>query len=215
MASVQGNTEQTRTPGNGALDMKLEAVVIPVSDVDRAKAFYTGLGWRLDADFVVGDNFRGVQVTPPGSPSSVHFGQGLTTAAPGSGQGFLLVVADIDAARAELASHGVQVSGVFHREGNNGQVPGPNPTQRSYFTYATFTDPDGNRWLLQEVTERLPGRVTAQPSYASPNDLAGALRRAEAAHGKHEAKTGQRDANWPAWYAEYMVREQSGEALPS
>jgi len=197
--------------------MKLEAVVIPVSDVDRAKRFYSKLGWRLDADFVVGDAFRGVQFTPPGSPSSIQFGRGVTSAAPGTTQGLYLVVSDIVAARAELVARGVDVSDVFHRAGpGNPPLSGPDPQRRSYFSYATFNDPDGNSWLLQEVTERFPGRVDANDTtFTSPVELAAALRRAEAAHGEHEKRTGgQRDANWPDWYAAYMVAEQAGKELP-
>jgi catechol 2,3-dioxygenase-like lactoylglutathione lyase family enzyme len=199
------------------IEMKLEVVVIPVSDVDRAKRFYGDLGWRLDADFVVGDTFRVVQFTPPGSPSSIHFGTGVTSAVPGSAQGLYLVVSDIEAARAELVRRGADVSEVFHVAGP-GQPPlsGRDPQRRSYFSYATFKDPDGNGWLLQEVTARFPGRVDASgTTYTSPADLAGALRRAEAAHGEHEKRTGVRDADWPNWYAEYMVAEQAGKPLPS
>jgi len=199
------------------IDMKLEAVVIPVSDVDRAKRFYSKLGWRLDADFVVGDAFRAIQFTPPGSPSSIHFGKGLTSAQPGTAQGLYLVVSDIVAARAELVARGVDVSDVFHRAGpGNPPLSGPDPQRRSYFSYATFNDPDGNSWLLQEVTERFPGRVDANDTrFTSPVELAAALRRAEAAHGEHEKRTGgQRDANWPDWYAAYMVAEQAGKELP-
>ena len=208
---------ETETPGARTVDMKLEVVVIPVSDVDRAKHFYGNLGWRLDADFVVGDAFRGVQFTPPGSPSSIQFGKGVTSAAPGTMQGLYLVVSDIVAARAELVARGVDVSDVFHRAGP-GKPPlgGPDPQRRSYFSYATFNDPDGNSWLLQEVTERFPGRVDANDTtFTSPVELAAALRRAEAAHGEHEKRTGgQRDANWPDWYAAYMVAEQAGKELP-
>ncbi len=214
MPSVQASSPQ-RTPAAAPVDMKLEVVVIPVADVDRAKKFYTGLGWRLDADITVSENFRVVQVTPPGSPSSIHFGKGVTPAAPGSAQGLYLVVSDIEAARADLADRGVKVSEAFHRSAGEGLVPGPDPDHRSYFTYASFSDPDGNGWRLQEITQRLPGRVEAETAFASPSDLASALRRAEAAHGKHEARLGHRDADWPGWYAEYMVREQTGEALPS
>jgi catechol 2,3-dioxygenase-like lactoylglutathione lyase family enzyme len=204
------------------LDMKLEVVVIPVADVDRAKAFYSGLGWRLDADFVTGDDFRVVQFTPLGSGASVIFGRNVTTAAPGSAQGLHLTVSDIEAARAELVARGVEVSETFHDKdrgfhhgGTAGRVSGPDPERRSYTSFASFGDPDGNGWLLQEITVRLPGRVDADTSFASSGELANALRRAEAAHGQHEARTGERDANWPSWYAEYMVREQSGEELPS
>jgi len=205
------------TPRARTVDMKLEVVVIPVSDVDRAKHFYGNLGWRLDADFVVGDAFRAVQFTPPGSPSSIHFGKGVTSAAPGTTQGLYLVVSDIVAARAELVARGVDVSDVFHRAGpGNPPLSGPDPQRRSYFSYATFNDPDGNSWLLQEVTERFPGRVDANDTtFTSPVELAAALRRAEAAHGEHEKRTGgQRDANWPDWYAAYMVAEQAGKELP-
>jgi catechol 2,3-dioxygenase-like lactoylglutathione lyase family enzyme len=196
--------------------MKFEVAVIPVADVDRAKRFYSNLGWRLDADFVVGDAFRVVQFTPPGSPASIHFGKGLTSATPGSAQGLYLVVSDIEAARAELISHGAKVSEVLHRAGP-GQPPlkGRDPQGRSYVSYATFSDPDGNTWLLQEVTTRLPGRVDANDTiFTSPAELARALRRAEAAHGEHEKRTGVRDANWPDWYAEFMVAEQAGKELP-
>lgn len=198
------------------MDMKLEVVVLPVSDVDRAKAFYLGLGWRLDADFIVGDSFRVVQVTPPGSPASVHFGSGITSAAPGSTEGLYLVVTDIEAARDELLSHGAEVSEVFHRNGPGlPPMSGPHPQRHTYSSFATFRDPDGNEWLLQEITARLPGRVDAAVTdYASASDLADAMRRAEAAHGEYEKRTGQRDDNWPAWYAAYMVAEQTGRELP-
>ena len=209
-----------------ATDMKLEIIVIPVSDVDRAKDFYTHLGWRLDADFAAGDEFRVIQVTPPGSGCSVIFGKNVTAAAPGSAQGLYLIVTDVEAAREELRSRGVAVSESFHGGDNvyagsdepyifgRIRVKGPDPAHGSYRSFASFRDPDGNGWLLQEVTTRLPGRVAGQPTYASVSDLAGALRRAEAAHGEHEKRTGKRDENWPDWYAEYMVKEQSGEKLP-
>jgi catechol 2,3-dioxygenase-like lactoylglutathione lyase family enzyme len=198
------------------MDMKLEVVVISVSDVDRAKRFYGALGWRLDADFVIGDQFRAVQFTPPGSSCSIHFGTGIATAAPGSARGLFLVVSDIVAARAELVARGAEVSEVFHRWVGEAPMSGVDPARRSYCSYATFSDPDGNEWLLQEVTTRLPGRVDAdRTTFASPTELAGALRRAEAAHGQHEKRTGVRDADWPRWYAEYMIREQAGQELPS
>ena len=200
------------------VDMKLEVVVIPVSDVDRAKRFYGGLGWRLDADFVVGDAFRGVQFTPPGSSCSIHFGTGITSAVPGSVRNLYLVVSDIEAARTELVARGVDVSEVFHRAGpGKPPVSGRDPERRSYSSFATFSDPDGNEWLLQEVTARLPGRVKADDTtFTSSTELASALRRAEAAHGEHEKRTGgQRDANWPEWYAEYMIAEQAGKPLPT
>jgi catechol 2,3-dioxygenase-like lactoylglutathione lyase family enzyme len=209
--------ERPVSPAAGMADMKLEVVVIPVSDVEIAKRFYTNLGWRLDADFIVGDASL-VQFTPPGSPCSIHFGTGLTSAVPGSASGLYLVVSDIEAARAELVAHGVDVSDVFHRAGpGKPPVKGLHPARSSYFTYATFRDPDGNEWLLQEVTTRFPGRVDANAtSFASVSDLASAMRRASAAHGEHEARMGgERDENWPDWYAAYMVAEQAGKPLPS
>jgi catechol 2,3-dioxygenase-like lactoylglutathione lyase family enzyme len=205
------------TPKARTVDMKLEVVVIPVADVERAKRFYGGLGWRLDADFVVGDAFRGVQFTPPGSSCSIHFGIGITSAVPGSAQNLYLVVSDIEAARAELVHRGVGVSEVFHRAGpGKPPVSGPHPARSSYSSFATFSDPDGNEWLLQEVTARLPGRVDAgDTTFTSSTELASALRRAAAAHGEHEKRTGQRDADWPSWYAQYMVAEQAGKELPT
>jgi catechol 2,3-dioxygenase-like lactoylglutathione lyase family enzyme len=201
------------------VDLKLEVVTIPVSDVDRAKAFYGGLGWRLDADFTTTSDHV-VQFTPPGSQCSIHFGTNLTTAAPGSAQGLLLIVSDIQAARDELVRRGVEVSEVFHFAGWNrvapdARVSGPAPDRQSYASFVSFSDPDGNGWLLQEITTRLPGRIDPGAiSFGSASDLASAFRRASAAHGEHEKRTGQPDANWPDWYAEYMVHEQSGEALP-
>ena len=167
--------------------LKLEVVVIPVADVDRAKRFYGGLGWRLDADFVVGDDFRVVQFTPPGSPCSIHFGKGITPAAPGSARGLYLVVSDIEAARAELVERGVDVSEAFHRAGpGQPAISGRDPERRSYSSFATFSDPDGNSWLLQEVTARFPGRVDGDDTkFTSSADLASALRRASEAHGEH------------------------------
>lgn len=204
------------TPRAQSVDMKLEVVVVPVADVDRAKRFYSDLGWRLDADFVLGDTFRGVQFTPPGSSCSIQFGAGITSAVPGSASGLYLVVSDIEAAHAELVARGVDVSDVFHRWVGEAPSSGPDPARRSYASYATFRDPDGNEWLLQEVTVRLPGRVDANgTTFTSPTELAAALRRAAAAHGEHEKRTGQHDEGWPDWYAEYIVREQSGEPLPA
>jgi len=202
---------------SGTQEMKLEVVVIPVSDVDRSKRFYGGLGWRLDADFVRGNEFRVVQFTPPGSPCSIHFGQGVTTAVPGSVQTLYLVVSDIVAARAELLAHGAAVSDVAHRvRPGEATHSGPHPQRQSYASFASFKDPDGNGWLLQEVTARLPGRVDAHDTtFTSSTELAAALRRAAAAHGEHEKRIGQRDANWPDWYAEYMVAEQAGKPLPT
>jgi len=211
--------------GAGIVDMKLEVVVIPVSDVDRAKEFYGGLGWRLDADRAAGDSFRIVQLTPPGSECSVQFGTGITSAAPGSAQDLYLIVSDIGAARAELVARGAEVSEVFHEGvpgarfhhgGANGRVSGPAPDDASYGSFVAFSDPDGNGWLFQEVTTRLPGRVDpAATSFGSASDLADAMRRAAVAHGEHEKRIGAADANWPGWYAEYMVAEQAGTELPT
>jgi catechol 2,3-dioxygenase-like lactoylglutathione lyase family enzyme len=213
----------TKAAAAERVDMKLEVVVIPVSDVDRAKRFYGGLGWRLDADFDTGDDFRVVQFTPPGSPCSIIFGMGVTSAVPGSAQGLHLVVSDIEAARADLVDRGVEVSelfhdagGVFHHAGRQGRLSGPDAKRRSYASFASFSDPDGNGWLFQEVTARLPGRVeTDDTSFSSSTELATALRRASAAHGEHEKRTGQHDEAWPDWYADYMVSEQAGKPLPS
>ena len=198
-------------------DMKLEVVVIPVSDVDRAKRFYANLGWRLDAEFAKGDDFRIVQFTPPGSPASIHFGKGVTAAAPGSAQGLFLVVSDIEAARAELIDRGVEVSEVSHRAPGEEPRKGREPQRRSYASFATFSDPDGNVWLLQEVTARLPGRVDADvTTFSSPAELAAALRRAAEAHGEHEKRIGKHDtAGWPDWYAEHIAAEQAGRPLPT
>jgi catechol 2,3-dioxygenase-like lactoylglutathione lyase family enzyme len=224
MSSVeQRSAPATDTPEGGTTDMKLEVVVIPVSDVDRAKDFYANLGWRLDADVVGGEDFRVVQLTPPGSPCSIIFGKSVTSAAPGSAQGLHLIVSDIEAARDGLVEHGVEVSevfhdagGVFHHAGTTGRVGGPDPERRSYGSFASFEDPDGSGWLFQEITTRLPGRIDpAETSFASASDLSNALQRAAAAHGEHEARIGREDPDWPAWYAEYMVREQAGEELPS
>jgi catechol 2,3-dioxygenase-like lactoylglutathione lyase family enzyme len=208
--------------GAGIVDEKLEVVVIPVSYVDRAKEFYGSLGWRLDADVARGDNFRLVQFTPPGSGSSIQFGVNLTSAAPGSAQAMLLAVSDIEAARSELIVRGVDASQVFHCETGTAcrfscigaRVTGPHPERLSYYSYVSFSDPDGNGWLLQEVTKRLAGRVAGNTMYTSAHDLDQAMIRASKAHGEHEKRTGQPDANWPDWYAEYMVREQLGEELP-
>jgi catechol 2,3-dioxygenase-like lactoylglutathione lyase family enzyme len=204
---------------SSTVDMNLENYVIPVSDVDRSKQFYEGLGWRLDADIAGGNDFRIVQFTPPGSGCSIGFGKGVTAAAPGSAKGLELVASDIEAARAELVGRGVDVSEVFHGSPFSpaGRISGPDPERASYKSYASFEDPDGNLWLLQEVTVRLPGRIdSAQTTFASSADLASAMRRASVAHGEHEKRLGgEYDVNWPDWYAEYMVREQAGEELPS
>ena len=199
-----------------AIDMKLEVAVIPVADVERAKRFYGDLGWRQDADFSVGDAFRVVQFTPPGSPCSIHFGTGITAAEPGSAESTYLIVSDIVAARAELVRRGAEIGGVFHRAGPGAPaIAGRDPEGRSYVSFATFSDPDGNSWLLQEVTQRLPGRVdAANTTFSSPAALAAALRRAADAHGEHEKQTGKHDEGWPDWYAEYIVAEQTGSPLP-
>jgi catechol 2,3-dioxygenase-like lactoylglutathione lyase family enzyme len=220
------NQARSKDSTTARVDMKFEIVVIPVSDVNRAKEFYGRLGWRLDAEFDTGDDYQIIQFTPPGSACSVIFGKNVTAAAPGSAQGLYLIVSDIEAARDELIAQGVDASEVFH--GADGvftgadqpylfgrlRVKGPDPEHRSYRSFVSFSDPDGNGWLLQEITTRLPGRVAGDTTYASASDLSQALRRTEAAHGEHEKRTGQRDANWPDWYAEYMVREQTGEELP-
>jgi catechol 2,3-dioxygenase-like lactoylglutathione lyase family enzyme len=160
MANTQtSNQKATPNPNEAFVEMKLEVVVLPVSDIERAKRFYGGLGWRLDADFGVGPDFWVVQFTPPGSQCSIQFGKGVTSAAPGSVQGVWLIVNDIEAARAELAGHGVEVTELFHFDAAHRMVPGPDPEARSYSTFASFSDPDGNRWLLQEIKKRLPGRV--------------------------------------------------------
>jgi catechol 2,3-dioxygenase-like lactoylglutathione lyase family enzyme len=207
--------------GARQVDMKLEAVIIPVDDVDRAKKFYEGLGWRLDADLGGGD-FRIVQFTPPGSGCSVQFGSGLTTAAPGSAEN-LLVVADIEAAHDALAEEGADTGDVFHdRTGGYNRFDvgvrerGPDPQRRTYASFLEFRDPDGNVWQMQEITSRLPGRVDEKvATYTSVADLAKALKRAEAAHGEHEKRTGERDEDWPSWYATFMLAEQTGDELPS
>jgi catechol 2,3-dioxygenase-like lactoylglutathione lyase family enzyme len=229
MATVQQEA-QAKGAASGAsaakVAHKLEVLVIPVSDVDRAKQFYTNLGWRLDADYDNGSDFRVIQITPTGSGCSIIFGKNVTAAAPGSAQGLYLVVSDVAAAREELLGRGVKVSEVFHDASGvyagpdepylfgRLRVSGPDPDHRSYRSFASFHDPDGNGWLFQEITTRLPGRVTGDTKYPSASELAQALRRASAAHGQHEARIGHADANWPDWYAEYMVREQSGEELP-
>jgi predicted enzyme related to lactoylglutathione lyase len=207
------------------VDLKLEVVVLPVADVERAKDFYGQLGWRLDADATAGDNFRIVQLTPPGSQCSIQFGTNMTSAAPGSAQGLYLIVSDIEAVRDQLVALGAEVSDAFHEgtlgdrfrpAGTDGRASGPAPNHRTYGSFASFSDPDGNGWLLQEVTTRLPGRVdAAETGFASAADLAGAMRRAEAAHGEHEKRIGAADPDWSDWYAAYMVAEQAGTELPT
>jgi catechol 2,3-dioxygenase-like lactoylglutathione lyase family enzyme len=208
------------------MDMKLEILVVPVSDVDRAKEFYGRLGWRLDADYDNGSDFRVIQFTPPGSGCSVIFGKNVTGAAPGSAQGMYLIVSDIAAVRAELLGIGVKIGEVFHDAGGvyagpdepylfgRKRVNGLDPEHRSYRSFASFSDPDGNGWLFQEITARLPGRVAGDTAYTSASDLSQAMRRAAAAHGEHEKRIGAADPNWPDWYAAYMVAEQSGKELP-
>jgi len=197
--------------------MNLEVALIPVSDVDRAKEFYTRLGWRLDDDIVMGNDFRVVQFTSSGSGCSISFGKGATAAAPGSFRGGL-IVSDIEAAHKELVARSISASEVFHGSPFSpaGRISGPDPERQSYRSYVSFEDPDGNAWIVQEVTRRLPGRIDpATTTFASANDLAGAMRRAAAAHGEHEKRNGQRDANWPGWYAAYMAAEQAGTELPT
>ncbi|HEY0685772.1 MAG TPA: VOC family protein [Steroidobacter sp.] len=199
-------------------DFKLEVVVIPVADVDRSKRFYTSLGWRLDADFSAEGGFRVVQMTPPGSPCSVHFGSGLTSAQPGSAQGMYLVVSDIAAARAELIERGVEASNIFHRVApGKPAADGLHPQRASYSSFATFSDPDGNKWLLQEISSRLPGRVGPDAvTFTSAAELTNALKRAATAHGEHEKRTpGQKHDDWPEWYAAYMLAEHTGKPLPT
>ena len=222
--------ETTATTHHQDPDLKLEAIVIPVSDVERSKLFYERLGWRLDADFADGQGWRVVQFTPPGSPASVLFGSQVTPAAPGTAQGLYLIVSDIEAARDALVRRGVEVSEVFHGADGDmtvgGDVPfllgrsrlsGPDAERISYRSYVSFQDPDGNGWLLQEVTTRLPGRIDPNAtSFASVADLASALRRAAIAHGEHEKNNGgEHDANWPDWYAAWLIAEQAGTPLPS
>jgi catechol 2,3-dioxygenase-like lactoylglutathione lyase family enzyme len=195
----------TQTPSAATVDLKLEVVVIPVSDVDRAKRFYESLGWRLDGDFAGADHWRGVQMTPPGSPCSIHFGKGLTTAAPGSAQNLYLVVSDIAAARDQLVARGAKVSEAFHFANFGGPpVPGPEPSGRSYGTYAAFSDPDGNTWLLQEVKTRLPGRGF-NPDVSTLTDL---LKETEEHHGEYEPTAPKH--HWSEWYAAYIVARERG-----
>jgi catechol 2,3-dioxygenase-like lactoylglutathione lyase family enzyme len=223
MSTTEGQN-RTAEYGTAEVDLKFEAVVIPVADVDRSKDFYERLGWRLDADLSFDNGFRVVQFTPPGSWCSVQFGTKVTPAAPGSASGLYLIVSDIDAAREELLTRGAAVSEVFHAgtpgaqflSDGSGRVSGPARDGASYSTFVTFMDPDGNGWLLQQITKRLPGRIdSGVTSFSSTSDLASALRRAEAAHAEHEKRTGEADPNWPDWYADYMVRDQSGAELPS
>ncbi|MET4385473.1 catechol 2,3-dioxygenase-like lactoylglutathione lyase family enzyme [Bradyrhizobium sp. F1.4.3] len=229
MTMTEMNREAGAKSANShGVDLKLEVIVIPVSDADRAKAFYANLGWRLDADFASGDGWRVIQFTPPGSACSVIFGKNVTAAAPGSAQGLYLIVSDLEAARQDLVARGIKVSEPFHGGGDvhagadqpylfgRLRVSGADPQRGSYSSFSSFNDPDGNGWLLQEVTTRLPGRIEAtDTTFTSPDELAGALRRAAAAHGEHEKRTGGHDENWQDWYAVYIVREQAGQPLPS
>lgn len=230
MASLMNEVRSSGATGEthvARVDQRLEVIVIPVSDADRAKAFYQRLGWRLDADYDNGDEFRVIQFTPRGSGCSIIFGKSVTAAASGCAQGLYLIVSDIEAARNELLRRGVEISEVFHDAsgvyaGNDEpylfgrlRISGPDRQHQSYRSFASFHDPDGNGWLLQEITTRLAGRIDpATTTFASANDLASALRRAEIAHGEHEKRTGRRDENWPDWYAAYMVAEQTGDKLP-
>ncbi|WP_242665923.1 VOC family protein [Paraburkholderia ginsengiterrae] len=224
MSNAQTRNEAKTAVGTArTADMKLEVVVIPVSDVDRAKQFYVGLGWRLDVDIAKDDQFRVVHFTPPGSQCSILFGKGVTTAEPGSAQGLHLIVSDIDEARAELVERAIDVSevfhdagGLFHHAGEEERVSGPHPARRSYGSFASFRDPDGNGWVFQEVTTRLPGRTDTQATtFTSAIEFAGALRRAAAAHGEFEKVSGQHDENWPDWYANHIIAEQAGTQSPT
>ncbi len=208
MSSTQTRNEQaTEIPSPATVDLKLEVVVLPVADVDRAKRFYQGLGWRLDAEFANGENWRALQMTPPGSPCSIHFGKGITTAAPGSVKNLYLVVSDIEAAREELIARGAKVSEAFHFTAFGGPpVPGADPSGRSYGTYATFSDPDGNSWLLQEVKARLPGRGLSNLDVASLTEF---LREAETRHGEYTATAPKH--HWSDWYAAYIVARERGK----
>jgi catechol 2,3-dioxygenase-like lactoylglutathione lyase family enzyme len=218
-AQTATNDTTATIPGTGPT-LKLEVVLLPVSDVDRAKAFYEGLGWTLDVDLRISPDYRVIEFTPPGSPTSIIFGTGVTDAEPGSVRGLQLVTSDVEAARAALQAGGAPVSdvfhdetGVFHHGGTTARVSGLAPERASYGSWVAFEDPDGNEWLVQEVTSRIPGRIV-QTRYDSPDELAAALREAARAHGAHEAKIGHEDAGWPEWYAEYMVRAAAGQALP-
>jgi catechol 2,3-dioxygenase-like lactoylglutathione lyase family enzyme len=217
MSQTASNIKQQKNGAGGArVDMEFEVALIPVCDVDRTKEFYTRLGWRLDFDNVVGSDFRFVQFTPPGSGSSISFGKGVTSAAPGSFLGGL-IVSDIETAHKELVAKGINASEVFHGSpfSSEGRISGPHPERQSYESYVAFEDPDGNAWIFQEVTRRLPGRIDpAMTSFGSASDLASAIRRAAAVYGEHDKHNGQRDGNWPDWYAAYMAAEQAGTELP-
>jgi predicted enzyme related to lactoylglutathione lyase len=226
MSTARAHDEFRFGPDTGRAskaDMKFEVAVLPVEDVERAKRFYTALGWRLDLDFASNKDYRVVQFTPPGSACSVIFGTGITAAVPGSAQGLHLIVSDIEATRADMLQRGVTVSEpfydagwIFHHLNGEGVVPGLHPQRRSYGTYASFSDPDGNGWVLQEVTARLPGHeLSHQVEFALTSELARALRRAAAAHDRGERPAGRQDADWADWYAAYIHAEQAGRPLPS
>ena len=217
MSTTQTSNEHaTDTPTAAKVDLKLEVVVIPVSDVDRAKRFYGTLGWRLDADFAFDNGFRVVQFTPPGSGCSVQFGTNITSAAPGSAQGLYLIVSEIEPARDELVARGAEISEVFHasapgaqfrRDSTSGRVSGPAPDHASYGSFATFSDPDGNSWLLQEIKTRLPGRGLSNSDVATLTEL---LREAEEHHGEYEPTAPKH--HWSGWYASYIVARERGRA---
>ena len=210
VAEIRG--DDVEKVGVATVDMKLEVIVLPVSDFERAEQFYRRLGWRQD---VTPPGSGVFQFTPHGSACSIQFGRNLTSAAPGSVQKTYLIVSDIEATRNALLASGIDVGEIFHIT-PEGPVNGLDPERRTYRSQASFSDPDGNSWLLQEITTRLPGRIDSDvTSFGSVTDLASALRRAEAAHGEHEKRTGVRDANWPDWYAAYMAAEQSGNELPT
>ena len=216
MSQTVISKRQKPDAGTVRVDLKFEVAIVPVADVDRAKAFYTKLGWRLDDDLVMGSDFRVVQMTPPGSASSISFGKGVTDSKPGSFRGGL-IVSDIEAAHQDLVVKGIDATEVFHGSPFSpaGRISGPDPERQSYRSYVAFQDPDGNAWIVQEVTHRAPGRVDpATTIFGSANDLASAMRRAAAAHGEHEKRTGDRDTNWQDWYATYMAAEQAGTDLP-
>jgi catechol 2,3-dioxygenase-like lactoylglutathione lyase family enzyme len=204
MSSTQTIDEHaTQLPNAATTELKLEVVAIPVSNIDRAKAFYLSLGWTLDADFMVGKDFRAVQLTPPGSPCSIHLS---TSGVPGSAQGTFLVVSDIEVARTELVAHGVEVSGVFHFDGDHHPVPGLDPKLQSYGSYASFADPDGNRWVLQQIKTRLPGRGLSN----DVTTLTELLRDAETHHGEYEPTAPKH--HWSGWYAAYIIAREQGKS---
>jgi catechol 2,3-dioxygenase-like lactoylglutathione lyase family enzyme len=214
--TVSSFKQQKSDAGVAKFDMKFEVTIVPVSDVDRAKAFYTKLGWRVDDDIANGNDFRVVQLTPPGSASSISFGKGVTDAAPGSFRGGL-IVSDIEAAHKRIVASSIDATEVFHGSPFSpaGHISGPDPERQSYHSYIAFQDPDGNAWIVQEVTHRAPGRIDpATTTFGSANDLANAMRRAAAAHGDHEKRNGLPDANWPDSYAVYMAADQAGTELP-